>query len=343
MEKLVLICLVFCVNIIYPQIDKKSIEDIANDFISSLGPDLRKKTLFDLNSSERTKFYFVPIDRKGVSLNSLNNNQKKSALKLLRASLSKDGFRKSQDIRMLEKVLLKIEMPPPIFMGKQIIRNYLDYHFWIFGLPTKNSVWGWKFEGHHISFNFIAKNNKILSSTPSFVGANPAIVEIDGFKKKQVLKHEMDLGRKLVSSLNLNQTGIARFSEKAPVDIITSNKFKAEKLKPMGISFNKLNKIQKSVFLKLLNEYIDNYRFGFSDDLREKVYNFGIENLYFAYAGEIDSNKGFYYRIQGGTLLIEYDNIQNGANHVHSVVRDLSNDWAESILKNHYKTQHHIN
>ena len=85
------------------------------------------------------------------------------------------------------------------------------------------------------------------------------------------------------------------------------------------------------------------YRFGFSDDLREKVYNFGIENLYFAYAGEIDSNKGFYYRIQGGTLLIEYDNIQNGANHVHSVVRDLSNDWAESILKNHYITQHHIN
>ena len=92
MEKLVLICLVFYVNIIYPQIDKKSIEDIANDFISTLSPDLRKKTLFDLNSPERTKFYFVPIDRKGVSLNSLNNNQKKSALKLLRASLSKDGF-----------------------------------------------------------------------------------------------------------------------------------------------------------------------------------------------------------------------------------------------------------
>ena len=95
MEKLVLICLVFYVNIIYPQIDKKSIEDIANDFISTLSPDLRKKTLFDLNSSERTKFYFVPIDRKGVSLNSLNNNQKKSALKLLRASLSKDGFFKA--------------------------------------------------------------------------------------------------------------------------------------------------------------------------------------------------------------------------------------------------------
>ena len=220
MEKLFSICLLFYLNTTYSQVDEKSIEDIANDFISILSPDLRKKTLFDLNSSERTKFHFVPIERKGVSFNSLNKNQKKSALKLLRASLSKDGFRKSQDIRMLEKVLLKIELPPPIFKGKQIIRDYLDYHFWVFGLPTKNSVWGWKFEGHHISFNFIAKNDKILSSTPSFLGANPAIVEIDGFKKKQVLKYEMDLGTKLVSSLNLNQKDVARFSGSRAISFV---------------------------------------------------------------------------------------------------------------------------
>ena len=90
------------------------------------------------------------------------------------------------------------------------------------------------------------------------------------------------------------------------------------------------------------NEYINNYRFGFAEDLRTKIYSSGIEKLHFAYAGEINSSKGFYYRIQGGDLLIEYDNIQNNANHVHTVVRDLSNDWAESILKNHYKGQHKI-
>ena len=100
--------------------------------------------------------------------------------------------------------------------------------------------------------------------------------------------------------------------------------------------------VQKKLFLKLLNEYINNYRFGFAEDLRTKVYSSGIEKLHFAYAGEINSSKGFYYRIQGGDLLIEYDNIQNNANHVHTVVRDLSNDWAESILKDHYKGQHKI-
>ncbi|OUX39528.1 MAG: hypothetical protein CBE25_03880 [Flavobacteriaceae bacterium TMED265] len=340
MKNLIAICFFLYVHLAYSQMGKNNIEDIANDFISVLTPDLREKTLFDLNSSERTKFYFVPIERRGVSLNDLNKNQKKLALKLLRSSLSKKGFDKAQDIRMLEKVLLKIEQPPLVFNGKEIIRDYLDYHFWIFGLPSKDSLWGWKFEGHHISFNFVAKNNKILSSTPSFLGSNPAIVDIDGFKKQQILKDEMDLGVKLVSSLDLYQKDIAQFSKNAPIEIITKNKFKVQKLKPKGIGFNELKDNQRIVFLKLLNEYINNYRFGFSEDLRKKVYDSGIENLYFAYAGEINSNKGFYYRIQGGSLLIEYDNIQNDANHVHTVVRDLSNDWAESILKNHYDTQH---
>ncbi|MCK5277959.1 MAG: DUF3500 domain-containing protein, partial [Cyclobacteriaceae bacterium] len=86
--------------------------------------------------------------------------------------------------------------------------------------------------------------------------------------------------------------------------------------------------------------YIDNYELGFSKTLRDKIIKAGLENLYFAWAGGLKRGIGHYYRIQGPMLLIEYDNIQNNANHVHSVVRDLTNDFAEDILKEHYQREH---
>ena len=343
MKKVVLLCLFIFPSFGESQQRKQKLSTIANTFLNTLTPELRNASLFDFNSAERTEFFFVPIERKGTNFKQFNESQKEAALNLLRASLSKKGFHKSEEIRQLEKVLLKIEDPPLIFNGKKVIRDYLDYHFWIFGVPSETKLWGWKFEGHHISFNFISKNNTILSSTPSFLGANPAIVAIKGFKKKQILKSEMEMGAQLVSSFDTPQNNIARFSKNAPIDIITKNNFKAEKINPLGISYKELNATQKNLFLKLLNEYIDTYKFGFAEDLKKKVNRSGIENLHFAYAGEINSTKGFYYRIQGGVLLIEYDNIQNDANHVHSVVRDLSNDWGESILKRHYAAQHNAN
>jgi hypothetical protein len=47
-----------------------------------------------------------------------------------------------------------------------------------------------------------------------------------------------------------------------------------------------------------------------------------------------------YYRVQGPTFLIEYDNTQNDSNHVHSVYRDLKNDFGMDVLREHYKTDH---
>ena len=153
---------------------------------------LKEKTLFNFESvlfSEKTNMQFVPYKRKGSSFNDFNEVQKRSALKLLRASLSKEGFKKVEEIILLENVLLKIEQPPIVLERNSlvIIRDPLDYHFWIFlVILNSNDTWGWKFEGHpHFSLNFTSNNNKIVSSTPSFMGSNPAIVNIQGLLKKK--------------------------------------------------------------------------------------------------------------------------------------------------------------
>ena len=331
--------IIFCVlkfNLIYSQ----TLDELANFFIETLDDKLKEKTLFSFDSSEKTNMQFVPYKRKGTSFKDFNEVQKKSALKLLKASLSVKGVKKVEEIILLENVLLKIEQPPLVFRGEIIIRDPLDYHFWVFGDPSSKDIWGWKFEGHHISLNFTSDSNKIVSSTPSFMGSNPAIVNIEGFEKKQVLKKEMLFGMEFAKSLSKNQKKIAQFSTSAPKDIFTNNSLKVSKLKPLGLSFNDLDVTQKEIFLKLLNVYIDNYQFGFAKDFRNKIKKAGIENLHFSYAGNFNNNKGYYYRIQGPMLIIEFDNIQNNANHVHSVVRDLTNDWGKETLKSHYLKEH---
>ena len=306
---------------------------MAQEFLSSLPPAVRSQAHFALDDGERFNMNYVPTSRKGPNFHEFNAAQKQAALALLRASLSQQGYQKSLEIMELEKVLYKIENNNP---G----RDALDYHICIFGDPSETQLWGWRFEGHHLSLNFTSADKTIQSSTPSFMGTNPAIVDVPGFDKKEVLKLEMALGFELVNSLDQNQLALARFSNRAPREIITGTKREVTNIEPRGIYYRDLAPRQQETFMKLLNVYINNYQLGFAKDLRSKVEAAGLENLSFAWAGSLQPGDGHYYRIQGPTLLIEYDNVQNQANHIHTVVRDLTNDYGFDILKQHYQQDH---
>ena len=318
--------------LLFQSLGAQDLAQKAQDFLATLPPELKSKALFTLDDPERYNMNYVPMARRGPSFHDFNGKQRQAALELLRASLSEEGYRKTTQIMELEKVLAIMENNPS--------RDPLDYHFCIFGDPSSGQFWGWRFEGHHLSLNFTSTDHKIVSSTPSFMGSNPARVRIEEQKGREVLKLETQLGFTLVNSLNQDQLKIAKFSDKAPREIITGTKRKVDHIEPKGIQYTSLDEKQKKTFIRLLDVYIDNYQFGFSEALRTKIKKAGIENLYFAWAGGLKPGIGHYYRIQGPMLLIEYDNIQNNANHVHTVVRDLTNDFAEDILKVHYQKDH---
>ena len=334
------IALIIFAVILFGKLKAQDVSEKASDFLNTLSPELKSRALFSLDDSERFNMNFVPIARKGPTFHDFNDIQRKAALDLLRASLSQEGFRKTNDIMELEKVLIIIENDRFKTPESKSARDPLNYHFSIFGNPTPTGIWGWRFEGHHISLNFMSANGKISSSTPSFFGSNPGIVPIEEQRGKEALKLETDLGFSLVNALTKDQLKLARFSETAPREILTGNRVKVEKIEPTGISYTALQEDQKKMFMNLLNLYIDNYELGFSNTLRNKINKAGIENLSFSWAGSLKPGAGHYYRIQGPMLIIEYDNIQNNANHVHSVVRDLTNDFAEDILRAHYEKEH---
>jgi len=58
----------------------------------------------------------------------------------------------------------------------------------------------------------------------------------------------------------------------------------------------------------------------------------GLERFRFAWAGSLLAGEAYYFRIHGPVTLIEHDNTQNGANHIHSVWRDLAADFGHDAL-----------
>jgi hypothetical protein len=305
-------------------------------FAGSLDQQQKEKALFAFESEERFNWNFVPMTRKGIAFHEMNDRQRELAMALLKAALSDQGFRKASGVLALESILREVEGRP----ADDRYRDPQRYYVSLFGTPSPTGLWAWRLEGHHISLNVCSEKGKVIAVTPSFFGANPAIVPRGAERGKQVLKDETELGFALINALREDQLHVARFSETAPHEIVTGNQRRAKRVQPEGILFKDLDADQKQGFLKLLNVFVLNYEFGFSSRLMARIEEAGIDKLSFSWAGSLQPGRGHYYRIQGPMLLIEYDNTQGNANHVHTVVRDLNNDFAEDILREHYEKDH---
>jgi Protein of unknown function (DUF3500) len=341
MNRLTLLLLLVAGNIFpcYSQTTGKTSGDMTVPtikFIQMLSATQKAKAQFAFDDSERYNWHYIPIDRKGIPLKELTPDQRKAGFDLLHTVLSDTGFDKATSVMQLEKVLKEVENRPT----NDDHRDPEKYYFSIFGNPATDSIWGWRFEGHHVAFNFSSKNHQLISATPSFLGTNPAIVLSGPEKGKQILKDETEIGFALLHSLDKKQLEKAVINVKAPAEIITGDSRKAMISDPKGILYNELNSEQQKLFMQLLGIYIHNYTRFFAFGMMREIESAGLSNLRFAWAGDqLQAGPGYphYYRIQGPTILIEYDNTQNDANHVHTVIRDLENDFGGDELLEHYK------
>jgi hypothetical protein len=312
----------------------------AQHFLHSLSREQRAKAQFPFDAEERYNWHYIPKDdRKGIPIGDLDEGQKKAAFELLHTALSDDAYTKATSIIQLEPVLKAIENRP----ADDHYRDPNKYYFTVFGNPSADSVWGWRLEGHHVSLNFSSENNEVVSGTPGFFGSNPAIVLSGPEKGKQILKDETELGANLLHALTDDQLKEAVISEEAPGEIFTTNSRKAMISNPQGILYTKLNESQKKLFMQLLSLYIHRYTKLFAATMMKEIETAGLNNLRFAWAGKHQPGPGnpCYYRIQGPGIIIEYDNTQNNANHVHTVIRDLNNDFGGDELMEHYKHSKH--
>ncbi len=305
----------------------------ANRFLAALAPAQRAQALFPLEDPERFDWAFTPRSRRGVPLKDLDPAQRRLADELLQAGLSSSGYRKAADIMTLETVLREIE-------GSSS-RDPDRYFFSVFGTPSAQSAWGWRFEGHHLSLNYTLAGGIAVSHTPSFFGANPATVRKGPLAGKRALAGEEDRARELLRSLDGRQRAAAVFRDVAPSEIVTGNAAKVDPVAPAGIAVADLEPPQRDLFGRLLEEYLSRMPEDIAGDRREKLRAAGFEKIRFAWAGGSEPGQPHYYRIQGPTFLIEYDDTQNGANHIHTVWRDFAGDFGRDLLREHYRSTPH--
>lgn len=312
----------------------------AKQFIASLTPEQREQTLFRFDDEERFFWQYIPTDdipgrygrpRKGLMLREMTPAQKHLAAALLSAGLSQQGYIKATTIMSLEDVLRVIEKD---MKGR---RDPEKYHFSIFGEPADEGAWGYRIEGHHVSLHFTVVKGRAVGN-PTFLGSNPAEVRTGPHAGLRVLAAEEDHARALLAALTPEQRKAAIVSEKAPADILTAaDRQAALKGQPSGLKAAAMNAEQLKLLETLITEYIDNLPAELAGQRQERLKAAGRE-LWFAWAGSVERGGPHYYRVQGPTFLIEYDNTQNQANHIHTVWRDFNGDWGVDLLKEHYAT-----
>jgi hypothetical protein len=309
--------------------------EAANALLGALSADQKKQATFDLTHTERENWFFTPVPRQGLPLKQMDKKQQDLARALLRTGLSHSGAARADAIMSMELVLRELENNSPA--GR---RDPELYFVTIFGRPAADKPWGWRFEGHHLSFNFAVADGSHVAFVPAFIGSNPAEVQSGPRKGERVLGEEEDLGRALVKSLDAAQLKTAVIETKAPNDMITGNKKQIEPLSPAGISAAQLTAKQRDQLMGLVKAYVGRNRAELADATVARITSEGVNNLSFAWAGGLERGEAHYYRVQGPSFLIEFDNTQNKANHVHSVFREFKGDFGRDLLREHYQNSH---
>lgn len=335
MKKLILI--ISFLTILVCLISLKSTNETTK-FLDTLDEEKLNQVLMPFDDLSRKNWHYLPAaswPRKGLKIGELNDTQKAAFSSMLKSFLSKSGYQKTQDIIALENVLAELG-------GDPAYRDIGAYFFSIYGNPKVDNLWAWSFEGHHLSLNFTIANGTI-STTPRFFGANPGTIPKGKRKGERILDKEEDLAFKLLNTLTDTQKSEVIFENVAFPDVLTRNETEVKPLEPFGIEASKLDSGQKELLRDILRLYLNSIPKDLAIAREQKINEEEFEYIRFAWAGAQVKGIGHYYRIQGKSFLIEFDNTQTGANHIHTVWRDFDGDFGKDLIAEHYLNSKHHN
>lgn len=301
----------------------------ATGLLAALSPEQRRQAQLPFEGTERRDWHFIPRSRKGLPFKSMTPEQRRLAERLVATGLSRKGYETAVAIMGLETVLAETDGP---------YRDPELYFLTIFGAPGSGQPWGWRFEGHHLSLNFTSPVTALPGATPSFFGSNPNARRAGTGAQVRVLVPEEDLARELVKSLDPGQRKLAILSSNAPADILSGPGRGLPEA--AGIGYDQLGDLQRGLLARLIRVYLDRHRPDVAAAEWERIERAGLPAVHFAWAGGLEHGQGHYYRVRGRTFVLEYDNTQDGANHVHTVWRDGERDFGADLLEQHYRESH---
>lgn len=311
--------------------------DAAGAFLSSLRPELRERVSLSFDDTNRLDWHYVPRARRGVSLKDMNEEERAAAHDLLRAGLSTRGYLKAVTVIALEDVLRRMAEA----RGRRA--DYRDpglYFVTVFGDPGGEEPWGWRFEGHHLSLQFTSAAGEV-AVTPMFYGSNPARVREGPSAGLGVLVDEELLARRLLGSLDAAQREAGVRASDVPGDILLSPGAAVDRLDTnTGVAYADMSEAQRAIVESLLEVWTGNLEPGLAEAQSARMRAAGLDGVRFLWIGSDLPGRPHYYRLSGPSFVIEYDNTQDGANHIHTVWRDPERDFGADLLAEHLHGHH---
>ncbi|GAA1159427.1 DUF3500 domain-containing protein [Kribbella jejuensis] len=307
------------------------------DLLASLSPAQLEKLKAPFDTPDHKEWTYLPGDRPGLPLGDLTPAQQLLAKRLVELCCSERGAADSWAVLDAEVILRGIPALPEsgdwqgTVLGERFFLRVL-------GDPSGTGPWAWRLNGHHLALHVTFVDGAV-SFTPQFIGSNPAEVLSGPETGRRFLAAEQDLGFQLLHALEPGQLEIALVSPDAPDDILTRHDPVADaSVLHRGLLYGDMNEQQRQLLSLLIGQYVGRAAGPIGLQTWQDITEQGIERLTFAWAGETEPGVGHrhYYSIAGPTFLAEYDNTQDNANHIHSVWRDVRNDWGTDLLAAHY-------
>jgi Protein of unknown function (DUF3500) len=313
---------------------RTTMASLAAAFVDELSEPQRRQAMWPFDDGERFNWHYVPRQRAGVPVEAMSAAAKSALHDLLRHALSETGYRKAVDVMSLEEPLGLIEN------HQRHYRHPENYSVTVFGTPGR-LPWGWRIEGHHLSLNFTGVTEELFGVTPAFWGANPARVP-EGYPMAghRTLGRETDLSYDLVRGLGEAERARAIIARTSLGNIINEPGREDALRERQGLPLAAMDECMRNLALELLETYAGNLRGELAEAELARVRDAGLEEIHFAWGGPLEDGHANYWRLHGPVTLIEYDNTQNNANHIHSVWHDLANNWGRDLLREHYAHGH---
>jgi hypothetical protein len=297
----------------------------ATKLLDLLSEDLKQKMMYSYDDPERLNWHFIPRDRNGIVLWDLEGQSRKAADELVKSGLSAAGYAKTLQVRSLEEVLYLFEEGEEEYRRNR--RNPHKYHITVFGTPNASGKWGWRFEGHHLSLNFMIQDGVIVSSTPEFFGANPGLIDAGPKRSLRVLGRREDLARDILKSCTESQSKQMWISKEAPDDIRGAGEAQPVVTEAVGLRYADMSPEQQKLLREIIAEYVMAMPVQVVRDRMKAIEKSGMDDIRIGWWGESERNQRHHYVVQGESFIIEYNNTQNEANHVHAMWRNIGGDF----------------
>jgi hypothetical protein len=309
-------------------------------WLDGLDDDQRARATFAFDSAERFVWAYTPDPpREGLAIADLRPDQRAAATAIVTASTSDRTAAEIGAITALESVLGEIERAAGDPFWRR--RDPESYWFAVFGEPGPTGAWSWRIGGHHVAIQLTVADGAVIGTAPSFLGANPARVPAGPLAGTRSLPGEEDLARAVLSALTPAERGAAIVDATAPADILTGHGRHADvRSVPVGVRHAELGDAGRVALERLVRHYVYRARPEVAADVWDRAVGADPGDVTFAWAGPEAPGRGHYYAVRGSRFVIEYDNTQDGANHVHAVWRELGNDWGEDLLARHLAAAH---